>query len=218
MMRFVAAAAIVLVTALAAAVAHGAAPQPRYSAILAATVRDEVHYTRTTSTEDCTTETAGSGGRQLVIKSLDETRTTGRSGTVRVELTGTRLGGSFGELRRCRFLPPERRSATCAPARIPPALARLSIRRIRPNRIALRPSGALAAATRLCGLAGGVKLDSRLQLAVGTVSERALRAGREKVVAKGSATKTVKSRGPNDPNLGLTRRITVRWTLTFRRL
>jgi hypothetical protein len=85
------------------------------------------------------------------------------------------------------------------------------------NRIWFRPPVRRPATIRLCGLDRSVGSGSWLNLAIGRVDEQALLAGRvARVVARGEASRRRNVIAEQD--LSVSERVTVRWTLTFRRL
>ncbi len=215
-MRFLLWTTLALAAGLAAVGAAAAPTQPRYGVSLSATIRNDVSYTHVTATEDCQNKKAGSGVGQLAVRTVRAGRSGGTAGTVRIRLDGRLLGGSFTEVRNCRFLPPEKLTGRCGPVTIAGKNVVLSFRR-KGNRIVFRATGAPTVSARLCGLANDVLLG-RLELAAGTVDARALRAGGAKVVARGTATRRLQGPAAHDPTVRLVQRVAVRWTLTFRRL
>jgi hypothetical protein len=215
--RFLLCTALALAAGLVAVGASAAPSQPRYAVTLTATVRDDVSYTQTTVTEDCRNEKAGSGIGQLTIRTARVGRSTASDGTVRIRLAGALLGGTFTEVRNCRFLPPEKLTGRCGPLRLTRKDVALSFRRNGTNRVAFTAAGSPTLAGRICGVTGDVQLG-RLEPAGGRVAWRALQAGQSKVVARGTSTKRLERTSPTDPTLKLKERLTVRWTLTFRRL
>jgi len=207
-----------LAALVAAPLAAQAASSPVYSVTLQATVRDEVTYTQTTTVpEDCTINRTGSGGLALQIRSRAVTTARALRGNLRLRVGGATLPGTFSELRRCRFQPPERLRGSCVGIRLPTVVANGTFVRAGRNRVAFTPANALAAQTRLCGVSGDTVLNGGQQRAVGSVNEAALRAGRSRVVATGTLTRDVTGAAPNDPTVKLTEHISVRWRLVFTR-
>jgi hypothetical protein len=216
-MRLLLCTAFALAAGLAAVGATAAPPLPSYAVSLAATVRDELSYTQTTATEDCTSEKAGSSLGQLTIRTTRAGRSTNAAGRVRIRLAGAVLGGTFSEVRNCRFLPPEKLTGRCGPQRLARKDVVLSFRRTGTSRAAFTSTGSPTVAVRLCGVGRNIQLG-QLAPAAGSVAWSALRAGQAKVVAKGKSTKRLERTSPADPTLKVKERIVVRWTLTFRRL
>jgi hypothetical protein len=207
-----------LAALLALPLAAQAASSPAYSVTLQATVRDEVTYTQTTTVpEDCTINRSGSGGLALQIRSRAVTTARALRGRLRLRVGGATLPGTFSELRRCRFQPPERLRGSCAGIRLPTVVANGTFARAGQNKVAFTPANALAAQTGLCGLSVDTVLNGGLERAIGSVNEAALRAGRSRVVAIGSLARTITGAAPNDPTVKLTEHLTVRWRLVFTR-
>jgi hypothetical protein len=210
---------------LAPLAAQAAQPPARFAVTLQGTVVDRLTYERTVVDEECTSTRTGDGGRELAIRSARATTVEvsrrasaavyrpARVGPLRV--TTTTLPGSFLELRRCRFLPPERLSGRCDRAVSSVRRMRAGFRRA-PNAILFRRPATVGPDLLACGLdrrsAGGW-----LDLVRGRIDERALINGRSlRVVARASGTRENPITG--DPTLTATQRTTVRWTLVFRRL
>ncbi|MFL5930852.1 MAG: hypothetical protein ACJ75P_06315 [Gaiellaceae bacterium] len=204
---------------LAVPLAARAASSPTYSVTLQATVRDEVSYTQQAAQpEDCTVSRTGSGGLALQIRSRATTTARALRGKLRLRVGGTMLAGAYSELRRCRFVPPERRRGSCSALPLPTFVANATFARVGRNRIAFMPgANAPAGRARLCGLTEATVLNGRLQRALASVNEAALRAGRARVVATGSLTRDLAGPAPNDPTVRLKEHITVRWRLIFTR-
>jgi hypothetical protein len=196
-----------------------AASSPTYAVTLQATVRDQVSYTRvTTMPEDCTINRTGSGGLSLELRSRARASVRKLRGRIAVRISGTQLAGAFSELRRCRFVPPERLRGMCRATPLAPLTAHASFARVERNRIAfIRGSDVPAPKTRLCGLDADAVLSSWPQRVIGSVNEAALRAGRARVVATGSDARELTGRAANDPTVKLTETILVRWRLVFTR-
>ncbi|HXV03138.1 MAG TPA: hypothetical protein VFP24_06160 [Gaiellaceae bacterium] len=196
-----------------------AASSPTYAVTLQATVRDEVSYTQvTTMPEDCTINRTGSGGLSLELRSRARASVRKLRGRIAVRIGGTQLAGAFSELRRCRFLPPERLRGTCRATTFAPVTAHASFARVGRNRIAfIRGSDVPAPKTRLCGQDADRVLTPWPQRVIGSVNEAALRAGRARVVATGSVTRELTGTAANDPTVKLTEKILVRWRLVFTR-
>jgi hypothetical protein len=208
--------------ALAAApLAAQAAPSAtRYSVALQATVNEQTSYTQTTTeNEDCTSTKTGSDGRQLRVRTVRAARVGSIRGTVRVAVSGTDVGGKWSQLRRCRFEPPERLNGVCQATNVGRIVANVSFRRSAPNRVTIGAADdPRLSAVALCGLPDRVQLGRWLELTVGTIAERRLRAGDPRVVATGTAQRerTVMISGSQTLRVG--QKVTIRWTLTFRRI
>ena len=205
--------------------AQAAQPAARFSVTLQGTIVDRLTYERTTADAECTTRRTGDGGRLLSIRSFRPTAvrvTRGSAGIAyrpsriaALQVAATRLPGSYTDLRRCRSLPPERVRQSCPRAGSGLRLMRADFRR-RPNAIAFTPLRSPRTDVTACGLsqsyAGGW-----LNLASGRVDRRALLSGRSRrVIVRASNTREVILAA--EPALQVTDRMTVRWTLTFRRL
>ena len=217
-----------LAALLAAPLAAQAAQSPaRFAVTLQGTVVDKVTYERTVVGEECTSVRAGYGGRSLAIRSLRPTTvevTAGSSGVVyrparviALRVATTRLAGKYSELRSCRFLPPEKLTGKCA--RAPGSVRRIvaGFRRGR-NAIMFRAPAPSRADVLACGLERDkATLGGWLHLVAGRIDQDALLGGRSvRVVARASGTRARKIGG--DPAFTGTRRTTIRWSLTFRRL
>ncbi len=211
---------------LAAPLAAGAAsPSVRYSVTLNGTIVDAVSYDQTRQAgEECRVQREGTGRRSLVAKTLRPvTIAVSRSGKrvvyrpsrLAVRLTGTAGKGSYDEKRVCRAAPVVRKHADCRAERLAARRLRTAFRRPSRNRIAFAasPQTEQVGACGLDRLVAGGWLDH----ALGRVDEAALLNGRaRRVLARGSSTTTALI---GDPLGGkISRRSTVRWTLTFRRL
>ena len=205
--------------------AEAATSSARYAVTLEGTVVDAVTYTQSGADgEDCRIERSGSGGRSLAVKSL-------RAATVRVTRSGSRVvyeprrlavrvtgstgRGSLEEIRICRAQQIQRKQGDCRGEQLAPRRAGQVFRRAGANAIGLaapRQVGEVGA----CGL-GRLLPGGWLDQAVAKVDEAALLRGRSsRVVAKASGTATALIGDPSGARI--TRRTTVRWTLTFRRL
>jgi hypothetical protein len=214
--------AALLVAPLAARAADSPA---RYAVTLQATVADALTYERIHSEEECLTRRTGSGGRELTIRSVGSSSISvarGGHGAVyrperiaRVRIAGRALAGTFDQIRRCRNAPLERLAGQCDAIRLPVRLVRESFRRSGRNGIRFRALASRTLDLQACGL-GRLSGGDALPFAPGTIDESALLSGRARVVARGSATRETNAQ--RDPETTLTRRTTVRWTLTFRRL
>jgi hypothetical protein len=103
---------------MVAPLAAQAAQQPaRFAVTLQGKIVDNLTYERIVVAEDCSSQRTGEGGRELAIRSVrpitievsgNASRVVYRPaqvGTLRV--AATRLAGSYAEIKRCRFLPPE---------------------------------------------------------------------------------------------------------------
>jgi hypothetical protein len=215
----------VLAALLAAPLAAQAArPPDRFAVTLQGTIVDNLTYERIVVGEECTAQRTGQGGRGLAIRSLRPTTIEVSGGAARVayrparvvalRVAATTLPGGYSEVRRCRFLPPERLTGKCA--RAPGAVRRMRAAfRSGRNAILFRPAPSRVDVTA-CGLdlpmSGGW-----LDLVPGRIDQNALVNGRSRrVTSRASGTRAVTI--ADDPDLQVTRRTTVRWTLTFRRL
>ncbi|HEY6583706.1 MAG TPA: hypothetical protein VIZ29_02565 [Gaiellaceae bacterium] len=207
--------------ALAAApLAAQAAPSAtRYSVTLQATVDEQTTYTQTiTENEDCTSSKTGTDGRQLRVRTVRSARVSAIRGTVRVAVSGTDLGGKWSQLRRCRFEPPERLNGVCRATNVGRFVANVSFRRTAPNRVAVgAATDPRLSEEALCGLADRVQTGRWLELTVGKIAERRLRAGDPRVVATGTAQRerSIMTSGSQTLKVGQT--IIVRWRLVFTR-
>jgi hypothetical protein len=218
----------VLVALLAAPLAAQAAPSPaRWSVTLNGRVVEAYSYAQSGRNQECLVSRAGSEERELVVRSLRATViTVTRLGNradyepaaiARVRETGTVGGRRWTETRRCRGDPPETTMGTCPPTSQPARTLRARFRWAGRNRIWFRPPVRRPATTRLCGLDRTVESGSWLNLAIGRVDEQALLAGRSaRVVARGEAS--LRRNLIEEQELAVSERVTVRWTLTFRRL
>lgn len=209
---------------LAPLAAQAAQPPARFAVTLEGTIVDRLTYEQNVADEECTSRKTGDGGRELAVRSLRPTRievTRGASGVAyrparvaALRVAATRLAGTFSELRRCRFLPPERLSGRCQRAAGTVQRMRAGFR-TRRSTVLFGRSPALGDATA-CGLDQKVT-GGWLNLVRGRIDQDALLNGRSlRVVARASGTR--ESTIGNDPTLKVTQRTTVRWALTFRRL
>jgi hypothetical protein len=205
--------------------AQAAQAPARFSVTLQGTIVDRLTYERTTVDEECTSHRTGDGGRLVSIQSFRPTAvevTRGSAGIVyrpsriaALQVGATRLAGSFTELRRCRFLPPERVRGSCPRAGISIRLMRADFRS-RPNAIAFRRPRSSRSDVTSCGLSQSFP-GGWLHLAAGRIDSDALLGGRSRrVIVRASGTRETILAA--DPTLQATERTTVRWTLTFRRL
>jgi hypothetical protein len=211
---------------LAAPLAAQAADSPaRFAVTLRATVVDRFTYEFSRREGECLIQRSGSGGRELRLRSVRAARIqvirgagglVYRPNRVTVQLTGRSTGGSFTEVRVCRAQPIERKHGDCGPNELSARVVRARFRRPSPNRIAFQSSPRPPAS--VCGLSRQFPLlGAWLDLARGSIDEDALLNGRSlRVVARGVATR--EEAVPEYDALNVTRRSTVRWTLTFRRL
>jgi hypothetical protein len=218
----------VLVALVAAPLAAQAAPSPaRWSVTLNGRVIEAYSYAQSRRDEDCVISRRGSEERELVVRSLRPTVVTvarvGRrveyrpAAIARVREAGTVGGRQWTESRRCRAGPVETTSGTCEPVAQPARRLRARFRWAGANRIWFRPPVRRAATINLCGLARSVVAGGWLNLAIGRVNEEALVAGRaRRVVARGEVSRRRNVIEEQDFVVGET--ITVRWTLTFRRI
>lgn len=206
--------------ALAIAPLAAQAAGTRYAVTLQATVEEQTSYAQTTTeNEDCTSTTGGSDGRQLRVRTVRAARVGAIRGTVRVAVSGTDLGGKWSQLRRCRFEPPERLSGLCRAANVGPIVSTVSFRRTAPNRVAVgAASDPRLSAEPLCGLPDRVELGRWFDLTVGKIAERRLRAGDPRVVATGTAQRERLVTTSGSQTLKVAQKLTIRWTLTFRRI
>lgn len=216
----------VLAALLAAPLAAQAARQPaRYAVTLQGSIVDSVSYERITVGEDCSIQRTGDGGRELAIRSLRPTTIEVSGGAPQVVYTparitalrvaATTLPGSYTEVRRCRFLPPEKLVADCRRSVVTVWRQQANFRSGRNAILFRRPASARSDVTA-CGL--GVSLPGGwLHDFPGRIDQSALVAGRSlRVVARATGTRERTADG--DPTFKRTQRTTVRWTLTFRRL
>lgn len=222
-------AALGFLAALVAAplAAQAAQPAARFAVTLRGTVVDRVTYERIVAAEECTSQRTGQGGRSLAIRSLRPTTVEvagSRSGVVyrparvvALRVAATTLPGSYSELRRCRFLPPEKLTGKCN--RAPGSVRRVAagFRRGR-NAIVFRAPAPSSTDVLACGLdRQQATFGGWLHLVAGRIDQDALLAGRSRrVVVRGAGTRERKIGG--GPTFTGTRKTTVRWSLTFRRL
>jgi hypothetical protein len=203
--------------------AQAAQPPARWAVTLRGTVTDSFEYSERLVEERCRVSRNGSGGRQLSFVSARPTRiqvsrvgqgTTYRPARLRaVRLTGGSNGGSSTWIRFCPGGPVETKKTECRAARSTPRLLRLGFT-ARPTTISF--GRAAAQNVSVCGL-GQTQAGGWLHLANARVDHDALVAGRSRrVVIRGSASEEVTSGG--NSALSVTRKTTVRWTLTFRRI
>lgn len=203
--------------------AQAAQPPAMFSATLQAAIADRLTYERTALDEECTSRRTGEGGRELSIRSIRPTVIEVTPGQARVvyrpaavaalRVGETKLAGSWLELRRCRFLPPERSSGTCDRASGSVRRMRAGFRSGR-HAIVFRPGS--SGDVTPCGLDQGVP-GGWLDLFSGRIDHDVLLSGRSlRVLARAEGTRERTIAG--DPTLKVTQRTTVRWTLTFRRL
>jgi hypothetical protein len=204
----------------AAAFVAQAASGTRYAVTLQATVEDQTSYTQTTTeNEDCTVTKTGSDGRQLKVRTVRAARVGSLRGTVRVAILGTDLAGKWSQLRRCRFEPPERLNGVCRATSVGRIVVNVSFRRSAPNRLTVgAASDPRLSAEALCGLPERVQTGRWLDLTVGKIAERRLRAGDPRVVATGTAQRERSVTTSGSQTLRVGQKLSVRWTLTFRRI
>ena len=215
-----------MIALAAAAVADAASSPARFAVTLQGTVVDSVGYDQTrTEPVDCRVQRKGNGGRTLVFRSTAPTTiTASRSGkrvvyrpsrVAAVRVTGTTRKSAFEETRACRAAPIRRIERVCRAEPLARRRVRLAFTRPAASRIAFR-APTQAEQVGACGLDRLIPAGW-IDHAAGKVDERLLLdAGVRRVVARGSATAATLIPDP----LGgkITRRTTVRWTLTFRRL
>jgi hypothetical protein len=207
--------------------AQAAAPPARYAVTLNGRVVATYSYAQTSREEECVISRMGGERRELVFRSLRPTtievgRVRNRAdyrptAIARVRVTGTVGGRSWTEVRRCRGGPIERLDGTCAPIEQTPLLHRLRFRWAGVNRIWFRPPAAQGRAVNLCGIDRALPMRGWLNLAIGRVDEDALLAGRSlRVLARGE----IRRQGNvfEEQELVAGEELTVRWTLTFRRI
>jgi hypothetical protein len=218
----------VLLALVAAPLAAQAAPSPaRWSVTLNGRVVEAYSYAQSRREEDCLISRRGSEERELVVRSLRRTvvavarvrsRADYRPAAIsRVRETGTVGGRQWTESRRCRANPIETTSGTCEPVAQPARRLRARFRWAGANRIWFRPPARRAATINLCGLGRSVAAGGWLNLAIGRVDEDALLAGRaRRVIARGEVSR--QRNVIQEQELVVGERVTVRWTLTFRRL
>lgn len=215
-----------LAALLSAPLAAQSAQSPaRFAVTLQGTIVDRLTYERTAVEEDCTSRKTGNGGRRLAVRSRRPTTievTPGASAVVYrparvvgLRVAATTLEGTFSELRSCRFLPPERRSGRCERAAGTIRRLRAGFRSGRNALVFARP-GPTREEVSACGL-GRTVPGGWLHLVPGRIDQDALLNGRSlRIVARAAGTRENTIGG--DPTLKVTQRVTVRWTLTFRRL
>jgi hypothetical protein len=213
------------VAALVAAplAAQAAAPPPRFSARLNATVVDRFTYAWTRVSEDCSIRRTGFGGRELQLRSpraaaIAVTRSGAglryRPSAVLARVTGKATSGSFGDVKRCRAEPILKAIGDCKARTLAPRSVRAGFRSGRAAIAFQKP--ATPGEVELCGL-DPTYPGGWLQLAPGRVNGDALLNGTAaRAVARGSASREATI--VDTPTLRVTQRTTVRWTLTFRRL
>ena len=215
-----------LAALLAAPLAAQAAQQPaRFAVTLQGKIVDNLTYERIVVSEDCSSQRTGEGGRELAIRSVrpitievsgSASRVVYRPaqvGMLRVE--ATRLAGSYSEIKRCRFLPPEKLTGDCARSTGSAIRLRAAFRSGR-NAIVFRRPKATRSNVTACGLDRSLP-GGWIDQFPGRIDQDALLAGRSlRVFARASGTRQDTSN--DDPLLQRAQRTTVRWTLTFRRL
>jgi hypothetical protein len=207
--------------------AQAAQPPARFAVTLQGTVVDRVTYERFVVGEECTSERAGHGGRSLAIRSRRPTTvevTGGSSGVVyrparvvALQVAATTLAGAYSEVRRCRFLPPEKLTGKCNRASGSVRRVTAGFRRGR-NAIVFRGPARSPADVLACGLdRQQATLGGWLHLVPGRIDQAALLGGgSRRVVARAAGTRERKIGG--GPAFTGTRKTTIRWSLTFRRL
>jgi hypothetical protein len=207
--------------------AQAAQPAARFAVTLQGTVVDRVTYERIVRGEECTSNRTGQGGRSLAIRSLRPTTvevSAGSSGVVyrparvlALRVAATTLPGMYSELRVCRFLPPEKLTGKCNRASGSVRRVAAAFRRGR-NAIVFRAPARSAADVLACGLdRQQATLGGWLNLVSGRIDQDALLDGRSRrVVARATGTRERKIGG--NPAFTGTRKTTIRWSLTFRRL
>jgi hypothetical protein len=214
-----------LIALLAGPLAAQAAQQPaRFAVTLQGKIIDNLTYERMVLVEDCSAQRTGQGGRELAIKSVRPTIVEVSGGGSRVvyrparigwlRVASTRLAGSYTEIRRCRFLPPEKLTVECDRAPGPVRRLRAGFRSGRNSIQFGRP--APGRDVTACGLGQSLP-GGWLHEASGRIDQEALLAGRsQRVFARASGT--LERTLDGGPLLQRTQRTTVRWTLMFRRL
>jgi hypothetical protein len=213
------------VAALVAAplAAQAAAPPPRFSARLNATVVDHFTYAWTRVSEDCSVRRTGFGGRELQLRSPRATAIAiTRSGAglryrpsaVLARVTGKATSGAFGEVKRCRAEPILKAAGDCKAKTLVPRRVHAGFRSGRAAFAFQKP--ATPGEVELCGL-DPTYPGGWLQLAPGRVNGDALLNGTAaRAVARGAARREATI--VDTPTLRVTQLTTVRWTLIFRRL
>jgi hypothetical protein len=213
-----------VVVLLAAPLAAQAAESPaRFAITLRAMVVDRIAYEATSAEDECRIHRNGFGVRALRLRSRRPTRigvTGGPDGAVyrprrvTARLTRGSGGGSFRETRLCRGAPLEAVTGACKSKRFPARRLRLAFRRTGADSLAF--PGLSLGGIPACGLDQTFP-GSWLDEAEGRVDEEALLDGRSlRVVARGATTK--EDVLASTPTMKISRRTTVRWALTFRRL
>lgn len=207
--------------------AQAAAPPARYAVTLSGRVVGTYSYVRTSRENECFISRMGQERRELVFRSLRATtmeisrvrnRADYRPTTLaRVRVNGTVGGRSWFESRRCRGGPVERSEGTCQPIQQRARLLRLRFRWAGVNRIWFRPPAARGPNVILCGITRGLPMRGWLNEAIGRVDEDALLAGRSlRVQGRGEVRR--QGNAIEEQELTVGEELTVRWTLTFRRL
>ncbi len=185
---------------------------------------DNLTYERIVVAEDCSSQRTGEGGRELAIRSLrpitievsgSASRVVYRPAQVgMLRVAATRLAGSYAEIKRCRFLPPEKLTGDCARATGSVLRLRAAFRSGRNAIVFRRP--ATRSNVTACGLDRSLP-GGWIDQFPGRIDQDALLAGRSlRVFARASGRR--QDTLNEDPLLQRTQRTTVRWTLTFRRL
>jgi hypothetical protein len=216
-------AAVGFLAALVAAplAAQAAQPSTTWAVTLNGTVTDSFEYTQVRVEDRCRISRTGTSGRRLVFRSARATRiqvahgdpvASYRPSRLRaVRIAGGNTGGSATETKLCPGAPLEIKKFDCRATRAVPRLMRLGFRARRTS-MTFPPTRSTA---RVCGLAEA-QAGGWLHIATAPASHNALVAGRSRrVFVRGTATEQVRNPGPP---LDFSRKTTVRWTLTFRRL
>jgi hypothetical protein len=223
---------LALVSFLAALVAaplaaQAAQPNPRYAVSLNGRVVASYTYAKTGREEQCILSRMGGERRELVFRSqrptlvqvarIRERADYRPTAIARTRVTGTIGGRSWVETIHCAGDRIERGRGTCQPVQHAPRLLRLRFRWAGANRIWFRPPAAPGPVRRLCGIEWGLPQRGWLNLAIGRVDEEALLAGRSlRVTGRGEYSR--QSNVVSEQELVVGETLTVRWTLTFRRI
>ena len=204
--------------------AQAAQSSTRYSVTLRATVTDSFEYSRSGLQGRCRIRRTGSSGRQLAFASSRATRIQVGRGTqgatyrpsrlLTVRITGGSTGGSGTETKLCPGEPLETIKIDCNPKRAAPRTVRLGFRARRATIAFNRP--VLRADVSVCGL-DQPQPGGWLHIVAGPTNHDALIAGRSRRVFTRAGASEEETKGLGS-SLEVTRKTTVRWTLTFRRI
>jgi hypothetical protein len=202
--------------------AQAAQPPATWAVTLRGTVTDSFEYSEGRIEGRCRIRRVGTSGRQLLLQSARATRVqvargepvaSYRPSRLRaVRITGGNTGGLVTQTKLCPGEPLETTKTQCRATRAAPRLVRVGFRARRTTITVNRPSRSNVS---VCGLAAP-QAGGWLHIATAPASHDALVAGRSRrVFVRGTANEETRSPGPP---LEITRKTTVRWTLTFRRV